>query len=72
MIADGPCARLVARLQLLLDNDTSDNTDKTRASIIKNYLAFCAIYGIKPLYPGYSGIAFYVAHLSNTHQYVSI
>ena len=63
---------MVTRLRLLLDNDTSENTDKTRASIIKNYLEFCVIYGIKPLYPGHSGVAFYVAHLSNTHQYVSI
>ena len=72
MIIAGPCARLSARLQLLLDNDLSDNTDKTRATQKKNYLEFCAVYGIDPYGPGREGIAFYIAHLSNTHRYVSI
>ena len=57
---------------MLLDNDLSENSDKTRASQIKNYLEFCAVYGIESLAPGHDGIGFYVAHLSNTHKYVSI
>ena len=68
----GPCARLASRLQLLLDNDLSENSDKTRASQKKNYLEFCAVYGIKPLAPGHEGLAFYVAHLSNSLKYGSI
>ena len=71
-LISGPKARLAARLQLLLDNDLSDNTDKTRASQIRKYLEFCAIYGVDSVYPGNEGIAFYIAHLSNTHKYSSI
>ena len=63
---------LTTRLNLLLANDLSENSDKTRKSQQKHYLEFCAIYGIAPLAPGYEGIAFYIAHLSNTHKYSSI
>ena len=71
-IIPGPRARLARRLQFLLDHDVSENTDKTRATQIKKYLEFCALYGVEPINPGYEGIAFYVAHLSNKYRYSSI
>ena len=71
-IITGVWSRLTSRLNLLLDNDLAENSDKTRNSQKKHYLEFCAVYGVKSLSPGYEGIAFYIAHLSNTHKYSSI
>ena len=55
-----------------MEHNVSENTDKTRATQERNYLEFCTLYGIEPMNPGREGIAFYIAHLSNTHRYVSI
>ena len=56
----------------LLKNDLSENALKTRACQERHYLQFCHLYGVNKLSPGNEGIAFYVAHLSNTHKYSSI
>ena len=69
-IIAGPKSRLAKRLQFLLENDVSDNTDKTRASQTKKYLEFCALYGVDTTKPGVEGIAFYIAYLSDVRLFV--
>ena len=63
---------LSQRALQLLENDVSDATKKTRASVIKNYNAFCLDLGLDPLVAAPAQIVLFIAHLSSYCKYNTI